>query len=418
MHPLFTCFEKGFTVFVWMYFTTALYCSSLFISSDSRLASSDLNPYDPLFSKIQMVIYGITLLLLIGRWRSSLTALFQGQAIGLLILLVMGSCLWSDWPEESWRKSLNAMATGAFGLYTATRFSPREQLKYLLFALGLVTVFCLLFSLAQPAASIEIGVNAGSWRGPMTQKNLLARLMVLTLMLCWVAMRSLRRWRWVAYVTAPLSLVLLILTGSKTGLLVFLILLLLVPLYAALRWKDTVLIPALIGVVLVVGSGATMLVSNWENLLRGLGRDPSLSGRTELWEGAIAKISQRPFLGYGFQAFWQPNGGGADIWKMVFYKPPHAHNGYLNLALDLGLVGLGLFLLCLALAYRRSIYWLRCEPGMLGLLPILYVTYLFMYNHTENTIIEHSSIFWAEFVAVFQTLFWRRSWAELKEDDG
>jgi exopolysaccharide production protein ExoQ len=406
MNPILVRFEKAFTVFVWMYFTTALYCSSLFISSDAKAISVDaLNPYDPLFSKLQLVIYGITFLLLLARWRTSLAILIQGKSILLIILMVLFSCLWSDWPDESWRKGLNAMATGAFGIYTATRFSLREQLKYLLIALGAVTIFCLVFSLLQPGSSIEIGANAGSLRGPMTQKNLLARLMVLTIIVSITAMRTLPRWRWFSGLVGLLGALLLILTGSKTALLVLIVLLLLIPLYGALRWKDTVLIPSLIAVVLIAGSASTLLVSNWESLLRGLGRDPSLSGRTDLWTGAIEKISQRPLLGYGFQAFWQVDGGGADIWKMVLYKPPHAHNGYLNIALDLGLLGLVIFLGSLLIAYIRSIQWVRLYPGMLGIFPMLYVTFMFMYNHTENTIVEHNSIFWAEFVAIFLSLF-------------
>ncbi|NJN48600.1 MAG: hypothetical protein HC805_00760 [Alkalinema sp. RL_2_19] len=50
MNPLLTLFEKGFTVFVWMYFTSALFCESLFISPDPRaLAPPEANPFDPIF---------------------------------------------------------------------------------------------------------------------------------------------------------------------------------------------------------------------------------------------------------------------------------------------------------------------------------------------------------------------------------
>jgi exopolysaccharide production protein ExoQ len=201
------------------------------------------------------------------------------------------------------------------------------------------------------------------------------------------------------------STLLLLLTGSKTGLLVLLILLALIPLYRAMRFKDTVLIPLGVSLVLVVGSVSTMLLGNWEAILVGLGRDPSLSGRTELWQEALEMIGERPWLGYGFRAFWQPEGAATIIWKSLGYEPPHAHNGYLNVALDLGWVGLGLFFGSLLISYWRSIQYLRFARGAIALLPVMYVTFMFMYNHTESTIVEHNSIFWAEFVAISLSLF-------------
>jgi O-antigen ligase len=151
---------------------------------------------------------------------------------------------------------------------------------------------------------------------------------------------------------------------------------------------------------LVAGSIAVFVTGNWENILLGLGRDPTLSGRTNLWELAIELIGKRPWLGYGYQGFWQEGGGAAVIWKSEGYKPPHAHNGFINMTLDLGLIGLFLFLLLLAVTYFRGIIWLRLGKTTIELWPIFYVTFFFMYNHSENTIIEHNSIFWVLLVSV------------------
>jgi exopolysaccharide production protein ExoQ len=404
INPVLNLLEKGFTVFVWMYFSSALYCSSLFISADARLTVDEINPLDPLFSKIQLFIYLLTFALLLARWRTTLITLSQQKIVLLLIGLVLVSFLWSDWPDESWRKALNVVGTSCFGIYTAARFTLKEQLKYMTIALGIVAIFSLLFSIARPSDAIEMGANAGSWRGPMTQKNLLARLMVLScvisLLSAWIADRG----KILAWLSCSVSMLMLMLSGSKTGLLVLIVLLALIPLYRALRWRGTLLIPILIAVILIGGTFGTMVVANWESLLLGFGRDPSLSGRTDLWIASIDKIMERPWLGYGFQAFWQDNGGGADIWKIVAYRPPHSHNGYLNMALDLGLVGLMLFLLSLAVSYVQSIRCLQRQKGIIGLFPILYVTFMFMYNHTENTIVEHSSIYWAGFVSICLSL--------------
>jgi len=270
----------------------------------------------------------------------------------------------------------------------------------LAWAIGIIGIVSLLFTLAFPGAAIEAGANAGSWRGPFVQKNVLARIMVLgaiVFLLLALDSRKNRYWLWGGF---GLCVLMILLTGSKTALLLFLSVVILLPLYKALRWSDTILVPLVITLLLVAGSIVVLIVGNWENLLLGLGRDPTLSGRTDLWELAIELIAKRPWLGYGYQGFWQDGGVAEIVWKAEGYKPPHAHNGFVNMALDLGLVGLFLFLLIIAVTYMRAIVWLRLGKTTIELWPIFYVTFFFMYNHSENTIITHNSIFWTLLASV------------------
>ncbi|AFY32694.1 O-antigen ligase [Calothrix sp. PCC 7507] len=401
MNPSLDLLERGFTIFVLIFFTRTIACDSLYISPDPTTnGTPEDNPFSALLSLIQIIIYGLTTLLLLARWRGSIKTALQNKVIWALVGLVLISFLWSDFPDESLKKGINAFETSLFGLYMASRYSLKEQLRLIAWALCLVTVFSLLFTLAFPGAAIEIGANAGSWRGPLAQKNLLARLMVLATMTCSLAAFDSHKHRYLLCFGSVIALSLLFLSGSKTGLVVLLTLITLLPLYRSLRWKGTVVIPLVTMIILIIGSFAVIVVSNWEVLLSALGRDPSLSGRTELWQAALEKIFERPWLGYGFQGFWQDGGGAVTVWKTVKYKPPHAHNGYINTALDLGLLGLILFVISIINTYRKAITWLRLNHTFSGLLPILYATFLVMYNQPENTIIEHNSIFWSLFVAV------------------
>jgi O-antigen ligase len=149
----------------------------------------------------------------------------------------------------------------------------------------------------------------------------------------------------------------------------------------------------------VTGSITTLVVGNWENLLRGLGRDPSLSGRTQLWEMGLEMIAERRWLGYGYQAFWKEGGAAEFIWKVEGYKPPHAHNGFINISLDLGMLGLFFFVIIIVITYARSIAWLHTGKTSIELWPVSYVTFLVLYNQSENTIIAHNFIFWVLLVA-------------------
>lgn len=388
-------------MFSLIFLTGLLRFASFYVSPDAKAdAVETYNPFDPLSSLLQQGIYTLTLLLLLARWKSSLRTALRDPVILLLAGMSFLSFLWSDFPDTSFRKGIATIQTTTFGVYMASRFSLKQQLQMLAWVLGFIVIFSILFTLAFPGVAIEAGANAGSWRGPFTQKNLLSRIGVLASIVFLLLATDSNRKSYLLWGGFGISVVLILLTGSKTSLLLLLTILFLLPLYKALRWKDTVFIPLLITLTLVGGSITTFVVGNWENLLQALGRDPTLSGRTGLWELALEKISERPWLGYGYQGFWLEGGGAEIIWKAEGYKPPHAHNGFINMMLDFGLVGLFLFLLILALIYWRSIGWLKTGTTTIELWPIFYVTFFFMYNHTENTIVEHNSIFWALLVAV------------------
>ena len=103
----------------------------------------------------------------------------------------------------------------------------------------------------------------------------------------------------------------------------------------ALRW----ILPVSLAVfTAVIGAWSLLEVSG---LTRILGRDSSLTGRMDLWSLVVEAIGRRPWLGYGYQAFWVTPGGPADGIRMRLpFTVPHAHDGFLDVWLEIGAVGL------------------------------------------------------------------------------
>ncbi|NEQ65030.1 MAG: O-antigen ligase family protein [Symploca sp. SIO2D2] len=401
LNPLLKFLEKRATIFALLFLSELLRFQSLYSDPDPKADAVAVgNPLDPVMSLLQHGIYAATLLLMLARWKSVIRAGLRDQLVWLLTGMALMSFLWSDFPDWSLKKGITTVQTTYFGLYLASRYNLKQQLQMLAWAIGIIGIVSLLFTLAFPGAAIEAGANAGSWRGPFVQKNVLARIMVLgaiVFLLLALDSRKNRYWLWGGF---GLCVLMILLTGSKTALLLFLSVVILLPLYKALRWSDTIVVPLVITLLLVAGSIVVLIVGNWENILLGLGRDPTLSGRTDLWELAMELIAKRPWLGYGYQGFWQDGGVAEIVWKAEGYKPPHAHNGFVNMALDFGLIGLFLFLLIIAVTYVRAIAWLRLGKTTIELWPLFYVTFFFMYNHSENTIIAHNSLFWALLASV------------------
>jgi O-antigen ligase len=83
-----------------------------------------------------------------------------------------------------------------------------------------------------------------------------------------------------------------------------------------------------------------------------LGKDPTLTGRTDLWKILLAwKIN--PLMGAGFESFWLGE-RREKLWDIYWWHPNEAHNGYLETYLNLGLIGLALMLLLYLFAFSKG----------------------------------------------------------------
>jgi len=153
--------------------------------------------------------------------------------------------------------------------------------------------------------------------------------------------------RLIAFAAAAVSPVLLVLSRS-TGAMVFSMApiavtcsLALVARFApAVRYASLLLMAFLVVLLLIVW----LYVGDFTALLNSLGKDVTLTGRTWMWDWADMAIKERPMLGVGYQAYWQPgNWGAEEIW-FHDQKPDksgyHFHNTFRQVTVDLGYVGL------------------------------------------------------------------------------
>ncbi|HIK27003.1 MAG: O-antigen ligase family protein [Oscillatoriaceae bacterium SKW80] len=393
-------FEREFIIFALLVFSKVLSMESRYVPSEGEGGGGGSSPFARIVVLLAYATEGICLLLMICRPKSTLRAFVRDPFVWGLMGTALLSFIWSDFPNQSRNRSISTLLTALVGLYIASRFSPQEQLRVVGDGMGVISVFCFVYTGIFPGAGREAGIHAGAWRGPLVHKNLLSQLATcacIPTLLAALDSKPKERWRtWTYFI---LAFLLVLLSTSKTGLIISLNLIMLVPLLKFMRLKSGVVIPLVLTLVLIGSSGITWLANNWDSFLYGLGKDPTLSGRTDVWDAAIYKIKQRPWFGYGYQAFWERTGGAEYIWTAVRYQASHAHNGFVNIALDLGLVGLFFFVVSILTLYIRGIAWLRMGDSYAEMWPILYASFLLLYNQTESTIIEHNSIFWVLHVA-------------------
>ena len=116
-------------------------------------------------------------------------------------------------------------------------------------------------------------------------------------------------------------------------------------------------------------------------LLMRVGREPTLTGRTDLWS-TLLTFTASPMFGTGFESFWL--GPRLEkIWGLQWWHPNEAHNGYLETYLNLGWVGVWLLAFVIIVGYRRIHDMVRYDPAG-GQLRLAFFVVAIAYNLTES----------------------------------
>lgn len=343
-------------------------------------------------------IYAGVLILWLRNCKGTIKLLLNERPILFLVLLAIASVLWSDAPATTFRRSLALAGTCLIALYFAVRFKIREQLQLLTWALGICMACSLVFGIFHWGISVDN--LEGAWFGIYTQRNSLGSMMVLSMLLflVWGQIQTSRKW--LAWMFAAISFCLIFLSGSMTSLIVACVLLLSFPTIRFLRsFKragTVIFISAVLIVWFAIRAGASV-----ETTAEAMGRDPSLTGRTELWAVSALIGFDRPWLGFGYNAFWLgENGESADVWKVVGWAAPSAHNGLLEIWLDLGVMGVAIAAFSFAMCWRKALRLIRLTKAWEYAWPLLFLVFLFVQNLTENAFLEGNSIHWFLYVVI------------------
>lgn len=353
---------------------------------------------------IYTITYAVFLGLLVLRWKRVLYLLSRDKFISLLVGLALISCLWSADFSTTLNRFIALFGTTTFGLYLASRYSLREQIQLLAKAFWLGILFSLLFAIAIPSVGTMCS-HEGAWRGVYSHKNSLGKLMVLSVITFLLLLMHSTRFRIQLWLGLSGSFLLLILSTSKSSLVTAITILMLLPVYRSLRLQDKILAPVFLSISILLSGTLVLLLSNAESIFAALGKDPTLTGRTELWAHSLKMIQQRIFLGYGFQSFWQGYASpAAHVWRTIGWEPPNAHNGLIELAIDLGLLGILIFLAGFVTNLVRAFIWVRVSRMSEGLWPLIYLTFIFLINITESSLFQRNNIYWVLYVALTLTI--------------
>lgn len=279
-----------------------------------------------------------------------------------LLLVIALSAIWSDYPELTIRRaSHEIIETIALALLAACFSNARVMLAILFRALLVVGCLDLLSSVIFPQSFTVLG-----FAGIHGHKNLAGQFffVALPVYLLGTVYKEISGNRLLGLFSLMSGVAMLVATQSKTSVGALLFGISSVLLTRGLL-RRTIPIPLLLFLGLGLLCAIAAIVS-WgpDEFLGTLVGDPTLTGRDQIWRYAVYKFDGSPIVGVGYGAIWQVGPSVQLALKNIglFLVFNEAHNGYLEIAAQLGIVGLLCLLIFLIATLRNALsYWANIE---------------------------------------------------------
>jgi exopolysaccharide production protein ExoQ len=291
-------------------------------------------------------------------YRARVWALCRSAHALLLLFSWIGvTALWSAHPDLTIRRLIAELIVLwiAFGTIASMR-SPRELAYALFYALALLSVVNFLSLFLVP----DLAIGPIGALGLHHDKNGAGSAAMLATIIIGGVLLVHPDWkhRLLAGLSLAAAGYFLYMTQSKTSFGVAVLVCAVFPILYVIfqRWR---LAPFLLPLLLVIGvASAVLLIAVFDvtgkELLTLVFGDPTLSRRTELWDYLFYSIEQRQFLGHGWSAFWNtgaqinPINAPRSSWVLDANVINEAHNSYVDMWLQAGLIGLLLEILLIA----------------------------------------------------------------------
>ncbi len=310
----------------------------------------------------------------------SLGGIFALSAVAFLFL----SAFWSIDPATTIRRATVYLCVviGAIGL--AANLDGDEFMDLL----GMTCRISAIASLMLLAVSPGRAVVAGDFIGIFSQKNVLGQVMTAG------ALASLHRYRVGSRRPARNIAMLILFAGvalaakSATSWLTIFAFCCADRVIALCRGGGGARFIGIFSIIILLPTLAIVAVDP-DPILELIGKDPTLTGRTDLWAYVLNDIQLKPLLGWGYYAFWSPVSPAAmEISRVLGWYVPQAHNGLLEMLLNVGMVGTAFFMCLWARNFYLALRCFRTPQKALAVSTLLCCTGIFLVGMTETVLME------------------------------
>jgi exopolysaccharide production protein ExoQ len=340
--------------------------------------------------------------------RATVLPLFKRSAtLWAFVFLMFASVLWSVDPGTTFTNAVELIGTTIIGFYIVSRFTLPQFMGILALTFVAIALLSFAFIYGAPAHGRE-NWGGGPWEGLYQDKNNLGAATTLAIISQMLFLGH-SRGRTRGFVIAGLVLLFVLLVGSNSATAFgdgFVVVAVSLGVLAAKSPKFGVLARVLmVAVAAIVLVGVVGFNLTPDSIFSMLGRQSNLTGRTDFWPYLQQGIADRPWFGYGYNAFFRSGLAmdylGDYLIDSGGWMPYHAHNSFLQILLDAGYVGLASLALVLVDGLWKGVRYCIREPGRFAPWPLAIILYLFLGSFTETYFGNFNTVEWILFVAAF-----------------
>jgi exopolysaccharide production protein ExoQ len=303
------------------------------------------------------------------------------------VFFIFVSAAWSVMPATSIREAVFYLfaVLGSLGIATTYDSDDFMELVGKLSASAAIASLILLV-VDRSAALGALGQDFPDFRGVFSQKNNLGQAMAIGAVGCLHGIR-IGRARLRNILQLILVTILALMSKSATSMLAIVTFCTIDAVIFMIRKGGL----ARMFAVVIIAFGAPFILVTLvapDAFLETIGKDPTLTGRTEIWAFVIPDILQRPMLGWGYLAFWNPDNPAArEISDTVHWTVPQAHNGVLEILLSVGFIGGSYILFLFLRVFRLSIRCIGTHDSAIAISCFLICSGLLLIGTSETVLV-------------------------------
>ena len=331
--------------------------------------------------------------------------LFSQRNFAMIVFLAIPllSVVWSIAPDVTARRAIALAGTSLFGMYLAFALPVERVIRILAVVYSITAIVSLIVVIILPTyGTHQFGNYAGLWRGLYAQKNEFGATMAMAAIVIFLCPKHTSKERLLGRIMVVLCVLLMVMSESRAAWISFAsvcLVALAIRSVGGQGAKTSVKVALTIAVSAVV---IFLLIKNMIPLLEMIGKDPTLTGRTDIWGLALDRAAERPLLGYGYRAYWID--GNKDRLQLIEGWADyinHGHNTYLDLYVELGYLGCFGFLIVILAFFVKIAKRIKYSNDYVNIWAVSSMFFILVRGTAESTILQHADINWVLFVYFF-----------------
>jgi hypothetical protein len=357
----------------------------------------------PLDRAVYAVLIALGVIVVFRRW-SKVRELVKKNGPILLFIAYCGiSVSWSDYPDVAFKRWIKSLGDYVMILIVLTEQDRLLAAKKVFARIAfLLLPLSILFIKYYPDLGRGYAAHWDSTQflvGVSDNKNMLGMVcMVFGFAATWRVLEAFHGPRRLRLTTlavhgamVAMAIWLLVMCDSKTSLMCFVLTIGVIAAHTFSKVAQRRVVVHTLVTIVILSAFSVLFLGIGGGALHAIGRDPTLTGRTAIWD-VLLNVGVNPIVGTGFESFWL--GRRLEyVWTFPIVSGlTEAHDGYLEVYLNLGWIGLGLLASLFWTGYHNILRTLVDDPEW-GRLQLGFFIIAIVYDFTEAGI-RTSDLVW------------------------